>query len=140
MTVWTRTQTAVHELSLPLSHVLAFWTQVVLLNVDYRKTVDCDGPIKPRLGRELMVRDDWGRTICHISLHTAYRIDLPQKLRFILIAQNRRLATKMAPFLNLIHIETTNGISRRSGSVRDSIITLDTWHDLNPHWELIVMV
>ena len=124
---------------------LAFWTQRVHLSVDRlelhkNQTARLHGIARIRGSRDFFpIRDNLNRVIGFINLTEEYRISRPDKLEFILIAQNRRWEHKLGPLLDLLGVETIAGVTFRVQNIRDSVVRLGDWQDLGPKWELIIM-
>lgn len=130
------------EASIPYKHVLAFWTQSVHLQVDRVKSER----VEPRgFGKSTShaglytVRNAQNRNICYLALTEAYRASQPDKLYFILIAHNRRFEEQYGPLMELMHVETKDGITYRVQGVRDCVIDLDMWESFDPKWEFFSM-
>lgn len=123
---------------LPLSHMLAFWTQSVYLKVDrsidededdlsYLRTDDSHG--------ELAVRDADGEVACRIDLTDEYRQSHPDRLKFILVARSYA----RGHFCEILHVSTIDEITRRVIGVRDTVLGFDIWEKLDPQWEFVTM-
>lgn len=113
---------------IPAAHALAFWTQVVRLDVD--RTPHKDNPTA------MTVRDRDGQDVGHINVMAEWRESRPDRLSFILVARNLRWRT---PFLDLMCVEWVSGIAFRVQVIRNAIITDRVWASLSPEWRLIIL-
>ncbi|MCJ1405555.1 hypothetical protein MMC11_008783 [Xylographa trunciseda] len=130
------------QANLPLSHALGVWTQTITLPVDRDEDLSRDWksltgakPSAPFLG----VRDKEGKYVAYICMSDEYRQSQPDELRFMLMGSHRRWEATHGPIMDILHIETTDGITKRVQGVRECSLTLDRWNGMAPEWELIIM-
>ena len=117
------------QVEIPASHALAFWTQIVQLEVD--RTPHRNNP------SAMAVRDRDGQDVGHINVTAEWRKSCPDQLSFILLARNLRW---IEPFLDLMCVEWVSGFAFRVQVVRNAVITDRVWGTLDPEWRLVILV
>jgi hypothetical protein len=130
------------QAGIPLSHALGFWTQTVHLRVDReedrgKRVESLTGVDRSSPSRD--VRDKHGNYMCYILLTEAYRESQPEELYFILIGHHRRWDRTHGGIVDIMHVETKDGITRRVQGVRECVLNLEAWKKLDTKWEWIVM-
>ncbi|KAL2040676.1 hypothetical protein N7G274_006655 [Stereocaulon virgatum] len=118
---------ALERADIPASHALAFWSQIVWLDVD--RTHHKDNP------SAMSVRDRDGQHIGHVNITAGWRESKLNRLPFIL--RNLRWAT---PFLGLLCVEWVSGVAFMVQVIRNAVITDKTWATLSREWRLVILV
>jgi hypothetical protein len=126
--VLNSTLQALERADIPASHALAFWSQIVWLDVD--RTPQKDNP------SAMAVRDRDGQDVGHINITAEWREPRPDRLPFILVARNLRWTSS---FLDLLCVEWVSGIAFRVQVIRNAVITDKIWATLSPEWKLVIL-
>ena len=74
-----------------------------------------------------------------MCLTEGYRESQPDELRFMLVGSHRRWDAEYGPIMDILHIETLDGVTRRVQGVRECSLTLNRWNSMRSKWEVIVM-
>ncbi|KIW71470.1 hypothetical protein PV04_03630 [Phialophora macrospora] len=130
------------QAGIPFSHALGFWTQTVHLRVDREEATgehvgSLTGVDRSSPSRD--VRDKDGNYVCYILLTHEYRESQPDDLYFILLGHHRRWDRTHGGIVEIMHVETKDGITRRVQGVRECVLNLEAWDKLDTRWEWIVM-